>query len=192
MINAIFQNNKTKNFQTYPDFDWWTVGNAQPVTVWWEAQSVDAVVVIESVQVFAVVQVPQQGFGVFTAWCAQWTVWWNGDSVQVTVVTFVVDLEFTICQIPYFNSTIPTAWNDDWVWVVWWETHTWNPVRVTFILNCVFAFGQCVPQFDCFVPWTRNDLTIVYAECDWQNILFFVNKIEMKKKIVLVNWKFEF
>lgn len=56
--------------KTYPDFDGWTVCNAQPVTVWRKAQCIDAVIMVQSVQMFAIVQVPQQGFGIFTARCA--------------------------------------------------------------------------------------------------------------------------
>lgn len=167
---CIFINYKSKS-NAYPDFDWWTVCNAQPVTVWWEAKSVDAVCVVQGVQMFAVIKIPEQSFGVFTTGCAQWTVWRNGDGVQVSVVTFVVDLEFAVGQIPYFDGTIPTAWHDDWVGVVWWETDTWNPVRVTFILDGVFAFSQSVPQFNGLVTWSRHDLTIVSTEGNWQNIL---------------------
>lgn len=157
----------------YPDFDWWTVGDAQPVTVWWEAESVDAVIVVQGVQMFAIVKIPEQSFGVFATGCAQWTVWWNGDGVQVTIVTLVVDLEFAVGQVPDLNGTIPTAWHDDWVGVVWRETNAWNPVRVAFILDGVFALSQSVPQFDGLVPWAGNDLTIVSTECNWQNILLF-------------------
>lgn len=160
---------------TYPDFDWWTVCNAQPVSVWREAQCIDAVIMVQCVQMFAIIQIPQQSFGVFTTWCAQWTVWWNGNSVQVTIMSFMVNLKFAIGQVPDFDSTIPTAWNNDWIAVVWWETNAWNPVRVTFILDGVFAFSQSVPQFDGFVTGTGHDLTIVNAESDRQNILFCFN-----------------
>jgi len=149
-----------------PDFDRWTISDAQPVAVWWEAQSIDAVVVIQSVQVLAVIQVPQQSLCVFTTWCAQWTVRRNGDGVQVAIVSFVVDLELAVSQIPDFDGTIPAAWYDDWVAVVWRETNAWDPVRVAFVLDCVFAFGQSVPQFDGLVTRARNDLTIVNAECN--------------------------
>lgn len=88
----------------YPDFDGWTVCNAQPVTVWWEAQSIDAVVVVQCVQMFAIVQVPEQSFGVFATGCAQRTVWRNGDGVQVAIVSLVVDLEFAVGQIPYLKQ----------------------------------------------------------------------------------------
>lgn len=181
----MFINSKSKS-NAYPDFDWWTVCNAQPVTVWWEAESVDAVCVVQGVQMFAIVKIPEQSFGVFTTGCAQWTVWRNGDGVQVSVVTFVVDLEFAVGQIPYFDGTIPTAWHDDWVGVVWWETDTWNPVRVAFILDGVFALSQSVPQFNGLVTWSRHDLTIVSTEGNWQNILLLkvikVNLVKWHKK----------
>lgn len=165
---------------TYPDFDGWTVCNAQPVTVWREAQCIDAVIMVQGVQMFAIVQVPQQGFGIFTARCAQWTVWRNGYSVQVTVVSFVVDLKFAIGQIPDLDGTIPTAWHNNWIAVIWRETDARYPIGMTFILNCVLAFGKSVPQFDGLVPWTGDNLTIVNAECNRQHILQW--RIEWKGK----------
>lgn len=47
-----------------PDLDRGTVGDAQPVAVGREAQGVDDVVVLQGVQVLAVIQIPQQGLGV--------------------------------------------------------------------------------------------------------------------------------
>lgn len=91
-------------------------------------------------------------------------------------MTFVVDLELAIGQIPYFHGAIPAAWHNNWVAVIRRETHARNPVRVAFILDGVLAFGKCVPQLNCFVPWSRHNLTVIRAERNWQHILHDAKK----------------
>lgn len=107
----------------YPDLDGWAVGDAQPITVWREAQGVDDFVVVQGVQVLAVIQVPQEGLGVLATGGAQRTVWRNGNGVQVAVVSLMVDLQFAVVQAPDLDGTIPAARHDDRVAVVRRETH---------------------------------------------------------------------
>ena len=75
-----------------PDLDGWSIGDAEPVTVGREAQSVDDVVVVQGVQMLAIIQIPQQGFAVLAARSAERAIGWNGDGVQVSVVAVVVQL----------------------------------------------------------------------------------------------------
>lgn len=154
-----------------PDLDGGTVGNAQPVTVGREAQGIDDVVVFQSVQVLAVIQVPQESLGVLTTRGAEGTVRRNGDGVQVTIVTVVVVLQLAVSQVPDLDGTIPTAGDNDGVGVVGGETYTRYPIGVTIFLDGEFTFSQSVPQLDGLVTGTRDDLTVVSREGNGQNIL---------------------
>lgn len=48
----------------YPDLDAWSSGSAQPVAVGAEAEGIDDVTPIQSVEVFAFIQVPQHGLAI--------------------------------------------------------------------------------------------------------------------------------
>lgn len=154
-----------------PDLDGGTVGNAQPVTVGGEAQGIDDVVVFQSVQVFAVIQVPQESLGVLATRGAKGTIRRNGDGVQVAVVTVVVVLQLAVSQVPDLDGTIPTAGNNDGVGVVGGEAYARYPIGVTIFLDGEFAFSQSVPQLDGLVTRAGNDLTVVSRESNRQNIL---------------------
>lgn len=144
-----------------PDLDRGAISNAQPVTVGGEAQSIDDVVVFQSVKVLAVIQIPQESLGILTTRSAEGTIRGNGDCVQVTVMAVVVVLQLAIGQVPDFNGTIPTARYDDGVGVVRRETYTRYPIGMAIFLDGEFAFSQSVPQLDGLVTGTGNDLTVV-------------------------------
>lgn len=154
-----------------PDLDRWTVGNAQPVTVGREAQGIDDVVVLQSVQVLAVIQIPQQSLGVLATRCAEGTIRRDGDGVQVAVVAVVVVLQLAVSQVPDLDGTIPTARHNDGVGVVGRETHARHPVSVAILLDGEFALGKSVPQLDGLVPRARHDLTVIGREGNRQHIL---------------------
>lgn len=164
-----------------PNLDWWSISDAQPVTVWREAQSVDDVVVIQSVQMLAVIQIPQQSFAILSSRCAQWAVRWDGDSVQVSVVSIMVQLQFAVGQIPDLNGAIPTSRDDDWIHLIRWETNARDPIAVTIFLNGVLALSQSVPQLDGLVARSRDNLTVVSWESNGENVLK-----KRKKKITLI------
>lgn len=154
-----------------PDLDRGTVGDAQPVTVGWEAQGIDDVVVFQSVQVLAVIQIPQESLGVLATRCAEGTVRRNGNGVQVAVVAVVVVLQLAVGQVPDLDGAIPTAGDNDGVGVVGGEAYARYPVGVTIFLDGEFALSQGVPQFDGLVARARDNLTIVSRESNRQNIL---------------------
>lgn len=134
---------------------------------------------VEGVQVLAVVQVPEQGLGVLAAGRAQRTVWGNGDGVQVAVVPLVVDLELAVGQVPDLDGAIPTARDDNRVAVVRRETDARHPVGVTVLLDGVLALGEGVPQLDGLVPGAGDDLTVVSAEGNREDILIDRRKTEI-------------
>ena len=84
-----------------PDLDGWAGGGAQPVAVGREAQSVDGVSVVQGVQVFAIIEVPQHGFGILATGGTQRTIRRHGYSVQVASVANVIGLEPAVGQVPY-------------------------------------------------------------------------------------------
>lgn len=92
-----------------PDLDGWTVGNAQPVTVGREAQGIDDVIVLKSVQVLAVIEIPQQSLGVLATGSAQRTIGRDGHGVKITVVAMMIVLQLAVSQIPDLNGAIPAA-----------------------------------------------------------------------------------
>merc|ERR1711997_182915 len=75
-----------------PDFDAWACSSTEPVSVGREYEAVDGIGVVESVQVFAIIQIPQHGFGVLSTGGTQGTIGRHGDGVQVASVSNVVGL----------------------------------------------------------------------------------------------------
>lgn len=57
----------------------------------------------------AVIQIPKQGFAILSSRCAQGAVRGDGDGVQVTVVTVMVQLEFAVGQVPDLDGAIPSG-----------------------------------------------------------------------------------
>lgn len=131
-----------------PNLDGRAVGDAQPVAVGREAQSVDDVVVVQGVQVLAVIQVPQQGLAVLSSGCAQRAVRRDGDGVQVSVVSVVVQLELAVGQVPDLDGAVPSGRDDDRIDLVGREANARNPIAVSVLLDRVLALGESVPQLD--------------------------------------------
>src|SRR5699024_5545121 len=84
-----------------PDLDGGTSSNAKPVFVGREAQSVDDVIVVKSVQVLALGKIPEHSLEVLATRSAQGTVGRNGDGVQVAGVSDVVGLELAVGKVPH-------------------------------------------------------------------------------------------
>jgi len=153
-----------------PDLDDGSGGGAEPVAVGGEAQGVDDVIVVQSVQVLAVIQVPEHGLGVLAAGSAQGTVGAHGHGVQVSVVTNVVGLQLAVLQRPDLDHLVPSAGDDDWVLVVGGEPDAGHPVVVGILLDGVLALGKGVPQLDGPVPGSRHDLPVVGGEGDTEDL----------------------
>jgi len=147
-----------------PDLDGWTVGNAQPVTVGREAQGIDNVIVLQSVQVLAVIKIPQQSLGVLAARGAQGPVGRDGHGVQIAIVAMVIVLQLAVSQIPDLDSAIPAARHNDGIGVIGREAHARDPIGVTILLDGELALSEGVPQLDGLVPRARHDLTVIGRE----------------------------
>lgn len=156
---------------TYPDLNGRSVSDAQPVTIGAEAERVDDLVVIQSVQQLVIVQVPQQSHVVLAAGRAQRAIGGDGHRVQVTLVTVVGGLQLAVRQVPHADSAIPAGRHNHRIGQVRRETDARHPIGVTLILDRVLALGQGVPQLDGLVPRSGHDLTVVNGEGDRQNVL---------------------
>ena len=74
-----------------------------PIAIGGEAKGVDGVGVIQSVQMLAIIEIPQHCFGVLAAGGTQRTVGRHGYGVQVSGVSDVVGLEPAVGQVPDLN-----------------------------------------------------------------------------------------
>jgi len=70
----------------------------------------------------------------------------------------------------YLYELVPTSRNDDRILWIWRESHARNPIGVTLLGDGEFAVAEGVPQLDCSVARTRDDLTVVSREGDGENI----------------------
>jgi len=154
-----------------PDLDGWTVGNAQPVAVGREAQRIDDVIVLQSVQVLAVIEIPQQSLGVLATGGAERAIRRDGHGVQITIVAMMIVLQLAVGQIPDLNGAIPAAGHNDGIRVVGRETHARHPIGVTILLDGELALSQSVPQLDGLVPRAGDNLTVISREGNRQHIL---------------------
>ena len=84
-----------------PDFDRRSCRNTEPVAIRTETQCINDVIVIQSVQVFSLIQVPKHSIEVFSTRSTERTVRRNSDGVQVTVMTSMCVFQLAVRQIPY-------------------------------------------------------------------------------------------
>lgn len=168
-----------------PNFNRRSIGDTQPVAIGREAQGIDDVVVVQSVQVLAIIQIPQQSLAILATGSAQWSIGRDSDGVQISIVSIVVQLQLAICQIPDLNGAIPATADDDWIDLIWRKTNARDPVRVTIFLNGVLALGEGVPQLDGLIAWAWHNLTVVSWEGNWEDVLKLRENfaLEMAQKI---------
>jgi hypothetical protein len=102
-----------------PDLDRWSGSGAQPVSVGAEGKSFNDITRFQGVQVLAFVQVPKHSLAVLTTRGAQGTIRRHSDSVQVSVVANMIELELAVGQGPDLGDTIPTAGHNDRVGGIW-------------------------------------------------------------------------
>jgi len=146
-------------------------GGAKPVSVGAEAERVDDVAALQRVQMLALVQIPEHGAAVLATAGAQRTVGRHGHAVQVAAVAHVVSLQLAVSQIPDLDHSVPSSGDDDGVGGVGREPNAGNPVGVTFLLDGILADSKGVPQLDCSVPGSTDDLTVVGRESHTEDIL---------------------
>lgn len=85
---------------SYPDLDGRSSSSAKPVSVRTEAQTVDGISVIQSIQVLVVIKIPEHGLGILATGGAQRAVRRHSHRIQVPAVAVVVSFELTVGQAP--------------------------------------------------------------------------------------------
>jgi len=154
-----------------PDLDGGSGSGAQPVPVGGEAEGIDGILVLQGVQVLAVIEIPQHSLGVLATGGAEGTVGRHGDGVQVAGVTDVVGLQLAVGQVPDLDVFVPSSGDNDGVLVVGGEPHAADPVTVSILLDGVLALGKGVPQLDGLVPGAGDDLSVVGGESHRHDVL---------------------
>ena len=136
-----------------------------------ECQGVDGVGVVQSVQMLAVIEIPEHGLGVLAARGTEGAVRGHSDGVQVAGVADVVGLQLAVGQVPHLDILVPSSGHNDGVLVVGREPHAGDPVLVAILLDGVLALGKSVPQLDGLVPGGGHDLPVVSREGDGEHVL---------------------
>ena len=136
-----------------------------------ECQGVDGVGVVQSVQMLAVIEIPEHGLGVLAARGTEGAVRGHSDGVQVACVADVVGLQLAVGQVPHLDILVPSSGHDDGVLVVGREPHAGDPVLVAILLDGVLALGKSVPQLDGLVSGGGHDLPVVSREGDGEHVL---------------------
>merc|ERR1712223_402563 len=152
-----------------PDLDRWAGGGAQPVTVGREAQSVDGVGVVQGVQVFAIIEVPQHGFGILATGGTQRTIGRHGYSVQVASVALLLDSVFALGQgIPQLDGFI--SGSTDNLTIIGGEGHAQNIVAAIFKTPGGSA-GRQIPQSQVLVPRSgQGEVSIRRQDNVWDEV----------------------
>jgi len=128
---------------------------------------------IKAVKTLALIQIPKHGGTILTSRGTQGAIGRNTDSVEVSSVSNKVIAELAVGQSPNLDKTIPSTGYNEWDRLGRAETDAGYPLGVTFGIsaNGVLAFAEGVPKLDGLVTRSRNDLTVVHAEGNGENIL---------------------
>jgi hypothetical protein len=71
----------------------------------------------------------------------------------------------------YLDELVPSSADDDRILWVWRESHARDPLGVSLVGDGVLAVSEGVPQLDCAVAGSRNDLTVVGREGNGEDIV---------------------
>ena len=74
-----------------------------------ECEGVDGVGVVQSVQMLAVIEIPEHGLGVLATAGAERAVRGESDGVDVSSVTDVVGLQLAVGQVPHLDVLVPAS-----------------------------------------------------------------------------------
>jgi hypothetical protein len=168
-------NNKALGFKI-PDLDTLGGGSAQPIPVGGEDQGVDDITSLQDVKALALSQVPKHGGSIFTSRSAERAIRRDSDGVQVTSVADKVGAESAVAERPNLDKLVPTSRNNDWGSLRRREANARNPFSVAFIGDGEFAITKGVPELDGAITRSGDDLSVVNAEGNRENITGVVNE----------------
>ena len=83
-----------------------------------ECEGVDGVGVVQSVQMLAVVDIPEHGLGVLATRGTERTVRGHSDGLQVASVADVVGLQLAVGQVLHLDILVPASGHNDGILVV--------------------------------------------------------------------------
>jgi len=162
--------NHALGFQV-PNLDALGGGSTEPVSVGGENKGVDDITSLERVKSLSFSEVPQHGNTIFSTGSTERSIGGDSDSVQISVVTGKIVAEFAVAKVPDLDESVPTSRNNDWGRWGWRESHAGNPLGVSILNNGKFAFTKGVPELDSAIARTGNDLTVISAEGNREDIL---------------------
>lgn len=76
----------------------------------------------------------------------------------------------------YLDELVPTGGDNDGVLGVGAESDARNPLSVALVGDGVLAVTEGVPELDCSVARTRDDLSVVGREGDGENVVGVANE----------------
>ena len=159
-----------------PDLDALSGGGAKPIAVRGEHEGVDDVTRLQRIEALALSEVPQHGNAVLAAGSAQGSIGGDGHRIQVAGVAHEVGAQSAVGQRPDLDQLVPASGNDDGGTLGRREAHAGNPVLVTVLLNGVLALTEGVPQLHGAIARARDDLSVVSAEGDREDVLGVVDE----------------
>lgn len=159
-----------------PDLDSLSGGGTQPVSVGGEHKGVDDVTRLQHVQALSLGQIPKHGSAILTSGGAQGTIRRDGDSVQISGVSSEVCSELAVRERPNLHELIPTSRDNDGGTSGRRETNARDPVVVALVLDCELAVTEGVPQLHGAIARSRDNLSVVSAESNGEDVLAVINK----------------
>jgi hypothetical protein len=156
-----------------PNLDAFIGSSTKPIPVGTEDERVDDLPGIEGVKTLALIEIPEHGGSVLASRGAQRSIGGNAHSIKVSSMTDQIIAKLAVGQSPNLDETVPTARNNKRNRLRRAEPHARNPLGMTIRIrsNGVLALSQSVPELDTLITRSRNDLTVVHAECHGQHVL---------------------
>lgn len=116
-------------------------------------------------------QIPQHGYTIFPARCAQRPVRGNGDSIEISRMLLQISAKLAVGQVPYLDKLIPATGHDERVLGRGREAYAGDPLGMAVIMNGEFTFAKGVPELNGTITGSGHDLTVVSRESDGKDIL---------------------
>eukprot|EP00978_Attheya_sp_CCMP212_P014596 scaffold37301_cov47-Attheya_sp.AAC.4 len=162
-----------------PDLDVLVRGGAEPVAVGGKDQGIDNLTSIERVETLAFIQIPKHGSSVLASGGTERTIGRDTDSVKVSGVSHEVVAKLAGGEGPDLDEAIPSSRDNERHALGRGETDTGDPLSVALALSGgdgVLALSEGVPKLDGLVATGGDNLTVVDAEGNTENILLVANK----------------
>ena len=148
--------------------------NGDPWGSWVEGEAVNwGSSIVRWGWLFNIGEVENSDFLVFSTGDDEVTSWWNGNGVDVRVVSseWVLNVEGLV--VPDFKISVPSDWgeelsSDGALWG-WDESDLWDPIVVVVVFDGVFTITLDVPELDLFISTWWKNVSSVRWDSTWQN-----------------------